>query len=368
MTCPVSPAAFRATPCRRSLAGSGGWHRQSPESCGATPPPEAAASRIVDDSAMARRARCSPPKAGEVAQRGVTSRTTRPCASAMKPSIKRCSFKAEARCAANYGLPAHRARVADAEGAHARARQDLDLPRDHPLPPLISQRPAEAANRAVPGHREETVLGLGGSAIGTLVERTTRFTLLLYLPRMAGHSHEARVKNGPPLAGHGAEAVRDAITRTIVTLPEQLRRSLTWDQGAEMAQHARLKIEAGVRVYFCDPHSPWQRAPTRTLTGCCASTSPKGPISACTAPTIAAVAAALNSRPRKTLDWKTPQRHLTGFSYQPQRSCCDDHRIHRICFDQIHRAARRSRNRTSVGSVGDSSTALAETIIRSLQS
>ena len=125
---------------------------------------------------------------------------------------------------------------------------------------MISQRPAEAADRAVPGHWEgDLILGLGSSAIGTLVERTTRFTLLLYLPRMAGHGHEARVKNGPALAGHGAEAVRDAITRTIVTLPEQLRRSLTWDQGAEMAQHARLKIEAGVRVYFCDPHSPWQR-------------------------------------------------------------------------------------------------------------
>ena len=115
---------------------------------------------------------------------------------------------------------------------------------------MISQRPTEAADRAVPGHWEgDLILGLGSSAIGTLVERTTRFTLLLYLPRMAGHGLEARVKNGPALAGHGAEAVRDAITRTIVTLPEQLRRSLTWDQGAEMAQHARLKIEAGVRVY-----------------------------------------------------------------------------------------------------------------------
>ena len=116
---------------------------------------------------------------------------------------------------------------------------------------MISQRPAEAADRVVPGHWEgDLILGLGSSAIGTLVERTTRFTLLLYLPRMAGHGHEARVKNGPALAGHGAEAVRDAISRTIVTLPEQLRRSLTWDQGAEMAQHARLKIEAGVRVYL----------------------------------------------------------------------------------------------------------------------
>ena len=95
---------------------------------------------------------------------------------------------------------------------------------------MIGQRPAEAADRAMPGHWEgDLILGLGSSAIGTLVERTTRFTLLLHLPRMTGHGHEARVKNGPALAGHGAEAVRDAITRTIITLPEQLRRSLTWD-------------------------------------------------------------------------------------------------------------------------------------------
>jgi IS30 family transposase len=88
---------------------------------------------------------------------------------------------------------------------------------------MICQRPAEAADRAVPGHWEgDLILGLGSSAIGTLVERTTRFTLLLHLPRMAGHSHEARVKNGPPLAGHGAEAVRNAITRTIVTLAAEV--------------------------------------------------------------------------------------------------------------------------------------------------
>jgi transposase, IS30 family len=98
------------------------------------------------------------------------------------------------------------------------------------IPPeiMVSQRPAEAADRAVPGHWEgDLIVGLGSSAIGTLVERTTRFTLLLYLPRMTGHGHKDRVKNGPALAGHGAEAVRDAITRTIITLPKQLRRSLT---------------------------------------------------------------------------------------------------------------------------------------------
>jgi IS30 family transposase len=125
---------------------------------------------------------------------------------------------------------------------------------------LISERPAEADDRAVPGHWEgDLILGLGSSAIGTLVERTTRFTLLLHLPRMEGHASEERKKNGPALAGHGAEAVREAIAKAITTLPKQLRRSLTWDQGAEMAQHAALRIDAGIDIYFCDPRSPWQR-------------------------------------------------------------------------------------------------------------
>jgi IS30 family transposase len=115
--------------------------------------------------------------------------------------------------------------------------------------------------RAGTGYRERVRadLGLGSSAICTLVERMTRFTLLLHLPRMTDHGHEACGKNGPAIAGHCAEAVCDAITRSIITLPEQLRRSLTWDQGAEMAQHVRLKIDAGIEVYFCDPTSPWQR-------------------------------------------------------------------------------------------------------------
>jgi IS30 family transposase len=142
---------------------------------------------------------------------------------------------------------------------------------------LISQRPAEAADRAVPGHWEgDLIVGLGSSAIGTLVERTTRFTILLHLPRMVGHGDGPRTKNGPALAGHGAEAVRDAITRAIITLPEQLRRSLTWDQGAAMAQHAQLRIEAGVQVYFCDPHSPWQRGTNENTNGLLRQYFPKG--------------------------------------------------------------------------------------------
>jgi len=173
---------------------------------------------------------------------------------------------------------------------------------------MINQRPAEAADRIVPGHWEgDLILGLGSSAIGTLVERTTRFTLLLHLPRMAGHGHEARVQNGPPLAGHGAEAVRDAITRTIVTLPEQLRRSLTWDRGTEMTAHQDFTVATKVQVYFCDPHSPWQRGTNENTNGLLRQYFPKGTdLSVHNSEAIAAVAATLNARPRKTLDWKTP--------------------------------------------------------------
>ena len=173
---------------------------------------------------------------------------------------------------------------------------------------LISARPAEVTDRAVPGHWEgDLILGLGSSAIGTLVERTTRFTLLLHLPRMKGHGADARAKNGPALAGHGAGAVRDAITRAITTLPEQLRQSLTWDQGTEMAQHARLRIGTGIQVYFCDPQSPWQRGTNENTNGLLRQYFPKGTdLSAHSATDLAAVALALNTRPRKTLGWRTP--------------------------------------------------------------
>jgi IS30 family transposase len=177
---------------------------------------------------------------------------------------------------------------------------------------LISERPAEAADRAVPGHWEgDLILGLGSSAIGTLVERTTRFTLLLHLPRMAGHGAGARAKNGPALAGHGAAAVRDAIARTLPTLPAQLWRSLTWDQGAEMAQHAQLRVDTGLAVYFCDPHSPWQRGTNENTNGLLRQYFPKGTdLSAHRATDLAAVALALNTRPRKTLGWRTPAEAL----------------------------------------------------------
>jgi IS30 family transposase len=175
----------------------------------------------------------------------------------------------------------------------------------------LSQRPPEATDRAVPGHWEgDLIVGLGSSAIGTLVERTTRFTLLLHLPRMLGHD-APRLKNGPALAGHGAEAVRAAIASTMTKLPELLRRSLTWDQGTEMAQHARLRSDIGLPVFFCDPHSPWQRGTNENTNGLLRQYFPKGTdLSVHSVEDLAAIAAALNGRPRKRLGWKTPAEAL----------------------------------------------------------
>jgi IS30 family transposase len=176
---------------------------------------------------------------------------------------------------------------------------------------MISQRPAEAEDRAVPGHWEgDLILGLGSSAIGTLVERSSRFVMLLHLPPMDGRD-APRVKNEAALTGHGAEAVRDAIAAAITTLPEQLRRSLTWDQGAEMAQHAQLRIDTGLEVYFCDPQSPWQRASNENTNGLLRQYFPKGTdLARHSAGELAAVADALNTRPRKTLGWRTPAEAL----------------------------------------------------------
>jgi len=186
---------------------------------------------------------------------------------------------------------------------------------------MISERPAEADDRAVPGHWEgDLILGLESSAIGTLVERSTRFTMLLHLPRMQGHGRQPREKNGPALTGHGGEAVRDAIAASITTLPEQLRRSLVWDQGAEMAQHAQLRIDTGLQVYFCDPQSPWQRGTNENTNGLLRQYFPRGThLSRHSANDFAAVAAALNSRPRKTLGWKTPAEALNEYLLSSQQ-------------------------------------------------
>jgi IS30 family transposase len=180
---------------------------------------------------------------------------------------------------------------------------------------MISARPAEAEDRAVPGHWEgDLILGLRRSAIGTLVERTTRFTILLHLPpdeeKLAERARTATGVRGAVM-GHGAEAVRDAIAAAITTLPMQLRRSLTWDQGAEMARHADLRIEHGLPVCFCDPNSPWQRGTNENTNGLLRQYFPKGTDLTAHGPDVLdAVAAALNGRPRKTLGWKTPAEAL----------------------------------------------------------
>jgi IS30 family transposase len=175
---------------------------------------------------------------------------------------------------------------------------------------MISQRPAEAADRAVPGHWEgDLIIGTDRSAIGTLVERSSRFTMLLHLPPMPDHG--PRVKNGPAVTGAGAEAVRDAITAQLGELPAHLRRSLTWDQGAELAQHAKLKIDSGLQVFFCDPQSPWQRGTNENTNGLLRQYFPKGTDLARHSPDdLAAVADALNSPPCKTLGWRTPAEVL----------------------------------------------------------
>lgn len=173
---------------------------------------------------------------------------------------------------------------------------------------LISERPAEAEDRAVPGHWEgDLIIGLERSAIGTVVERSTRFTMLIHLPREEGYGTIPRTKNGPALAGYGAISMKKALANTMSMLPEQLTRSLTWDRGKEMSAHTQFRVETGIPVFFADPHSPWQRGTNENTNGLLRQYFPKGTdLTRWSAEEIEAVAHALNTRPRKTLGWRTP--------------------------------------------------------------
>jgi len=173
---------------------------------------------------------------------------------------------------------------------------------------VISERPADASDRAVPGHWEgDLIIGTNRSAIGTLVERSSRSTLLVHLPRLEGYGEQPRTKHGPALSGYGAVAMNAALIASLTTIPEQLRKTLTWDRGKELSEHAQLVLDIGTRVFFADPHSPWQRPTNENTNGLLRQYFPKGTdLSRWTADHLAAVAYTLNNRPRKALGWKTP--------------------------------------------------------------
>ncbi|KEF99102.1 hypothetical protein K883_02111 [Mycobacterium sp. TKK-01-0059] len=167
----------------------------------------------------------------------------------------------------------------------------------------ISERPVEAADRAVPGHWEgDLIIGKNQrSQIGTLVERSTGFVQLLHLP----------TRRDP-------ETVAEVMVTTIQALPETLRKTLTWDQGSEMAAHARISVDAGIDIYFCDPHSPWQRGSNENTNGLLRQYFPKGTdLSVHSADYLAEVAAELNERPRKRFDWDNPTNRLNQLLQSP---------------------------------------------------
>ena len=189
--------------------------------------------------------------------------------------------------------------------AHLRRRRRTRRPRGRPAPQgrgqlremvMISERPAEVEDRAVPGHWEgDLLLGSRASGIATLVERSSRYTQLVALPN-----------------GYRAEPVRAALAQSIASLPSQLRRSVTWDQGKEMAEHVQFSVASGVQVYFCDPHSPWQRGSNENTNGLLRQYFPRRTdLGGVSQDQLDAVAARLNGRPRKTLGWMTPAERFS---------------------------------------------------------
>jgi len=192
---------------------------------------------------------------------------------------------------------------------HLRTRRTARLPKQHRSSGrgqivdkvMISQRPAEAADRAVPGHWEgDLLLGTKTNGIGTLVERSTRYAMLFTLPN-----------------GFSAERVSEALAQTVMKLPASLRRSLTWDQGPEMAGHVNFTVDTGLAVYFCDPRSPWQRGSNENTNGLLRQYFPKGrSLTGVTQDDLDRVADELNGRPRQTLSWRSPTQRLVEFLKQ----------------------------------------------------
>ena len=180
--------------------------------------------------------------------------------------------------------------------ASRRSRTEIEHRGKIPNMVMISERPAEVEDRAVPGHWEgDLIIGKAGrSAVGTLVERTSRFLLLLHLPD-----------------GREAEKINEAMRKAITDLPAELVRSITWDQGKELSSHVAFTVDTGVQVYFCDPHSPWQRGSNENTNGLLRQYMPKGAdLSAFDAEDLAGIAASLNNRPRKTLGFMKPSEKL----------------------------------------------------------